>query len=292
MGSHPLPTWWGLFIVLIVAGSSVLATSRFSPEVDRALQEALQDVTRTDRRIEVLGRLSYDPKASPELRAAALELFRAEAVSSPLALERLFPSAPPEMQTWILDLYRERWSSLGRGVSTWRREMVRLGLESPEAGVRQAAARLAALRPIPRIIHPMIDAAIEHPELEQAAILCLGANSDPRGLRWALEVAARRAGRWRESLLYAVSRMGGGARLRLLEALDGDDPTRARLALEGLLLVAGAEDLPRLHTWLNEHGATAPDLAARVRRTIAEIEAGARERVILKQPELLFDAPS
>ncbi|MDQ7086527.1 MAG: hypothetical protein Q9Q13_01130, partial [Acidobacteriota bacterium] len=190
----PLRRW----LVPLLLGAAGLAPTPVTPadsspsaEVSRALREALAHVERVDQRVEILGRLAYDPQVDPALRKHAGELFRREAVSSAVALERLFPMAPPEWQAWILDLYRENWSALGRGVSTWRREMVRLGLESGDAAVRLAAARLGATRPIPRITHPMIDAAVEHPELQQAAILCLGVNRDPKGLRWALDVAAR-----------------------------------------------------------------------------------------------------
>lgn len=260
-----------------------------SAEVRKRFLERFEGVKTSTERVLLLGQIGYLEQEDPELSAYARQRFDEEASTSSSALKQLFEKGNPRLQEKILHLYEERWSILGRGVDGWREEMVRLGLASDFQKVRRAAASLAASRPLPRVTHAVIDAAEIRPELTLAAILTVASDQDFRGLRWALDQAAVRGGVYRDACLFAIYRIGEPARLRLLERLDDDRPEMASLALEGLLLIAGREDLPRLEAWLDRSGAQNPELAERVSRVIAEIEAGIYEPERPNRPELVFE---
>ncbi len=167
--------------------------------------------------------------------------------------------------------------------------MVRLGLQHETPAVRLAAARLAATRPLPRILHAMIDAAVVHPELELAAVKAVGVNREYRGIRWVLDAAAAHEdAAIRQAAVRATYLVGGRARPLIHEKLDAESGATRALAFDCFLMVARPGDEPLLQAWYQRHGESDPERAAKALRVAAELEAGAYEPAIPDEVPLGF----
>ncbi|GAB4374902.1 MAG: hypothetical protein Kow0062_13400 [Acidobacteriota bacterium] len=204
----------------------------------------------------------------------------------------LFPRVPPASQAEILDAFREHWPLLMQGVFPELTGMVVQALESDDDAVRLAAARLIATRPVARISHAAIDAAELDPSLLQAAILAVGHERARYAARWLVETATAHdapgileAARWS---LFRLDRKGAD---RLKELIDSADPDTAARAVDLLLVIAIPADGPVLLRWLEQHGSEHPELAERVRRQIAALEAGLIERRSPPFPQLVLPEP-
>ncbi len=175
----------------------------------------------------------------------------------------------------VLDLFHRHWTSLTMGVDPVLTEMVVLGLESDDPRARASAARLMAERPIPRIGHFAIDAAIAHPELTQAALLAIEIAKQTLVRSWVIEQLSSQDEVVRSTARRAVAVLGREAMAEPLHsAIDEGELAAVEGALEALLPIATLDDLSVLYRLLEKHGQAAPSMNDRVLAVIAELEAG------------------
>ncbi|RMG46092.1 MAG: hypothetical protein D6718_06125 [Acidobacteria bacterium] len=256
-------------------------------ELRQQLTELLGDAPRAER-VKRLARVVWLDPAEPELRSIAKEWLVKEAESNSAPIVLAFFDAPPAAQVEILDLFREHWSTWGRGTDPWRNEMLRVGLSSPDRSVRRAAARLLASAPFPRIAHIAVDAAMADPDLTVAALTAMALNRDAHAVRWVCRQLLSGDDRVEAAARHAIWGIGHPAASCLLPMLESDDRETRRRALEALLTIAGEDELPALHRWLELHAEEEPALADRVLDAVAQIEAGLYRPEPPPRPERLF----
>ncbi len=265
-------------------------TSQELVEADQAIDARLSSVTDSQARVAILGHLALVERPGGALEHEALVYLEREGQGVPGVLLKLFQRVGPYGQATILKMYREHWSTLGMHTNSWRDETVRRGLASPSAEVRAAAAELAATRPLPRILHHAIDAAVAHPELTEAAMFTVATNQDFRGVRWVIELSAKAAPERRELGLWVVRRVGEPAKRLLFERIDDPDPDFRAFALDALLQLASPEDESVLHGWIERWRKEDPQTAERVLKVLAALESGSWRPPPFEQR--LFKAPS
>lgn len=175
----------------------------------------------------------------------------------------------------VLDLFHRHWTSLTTGVDPVLAEMVVLGLESDEPRARASAARLMAERPIPRIGHYAVDAAIAHPELTQAALLAIELANQTLVRSWVIDQLSSQDEVVRNTARRTVAVLGREAMAEPLHSAIGEgELATVQGALEALLPIATFDDLSVLYRFLEKHGQAAPAMNDRVLAVIAELEAG------------------
>jgi hypothetical protein len=261
-----------------VAPRSETSAPEFSAEKRAAARKELirrlegADVPR--ERMLTTGRIAFVERPGGALQQIAQERFWRVASGADGIISILFDEATPDARVEILDRYRERWDVLGRGVSGKRSNMVRDGMLDRNPRVRRAAARLAATRPFPHLVHHAIDAALVYPELTLAAVLSVARNGDHRGCRWALEAGARRGDPVRKAALYAFRRAGAPCKERIAEYLDAEDEDRRLLAAEGVLQLAAPGDEATLREWAERWRDQHPEMASRFEKAADELEDG------------------
>lgn len=242
-------------------------------------------------RVYRIARLALIDRPTGAFGHVVQEFFRSEGLASQSVLVRLFFEGDATARRTILGLYDEHWSQLGQGTDSWRREIVRVGLESEDRELRRTAARLAAGKPIQKIGHIVIDATLRDAELTQAAILTLGANRDARPLRWALGFLASGDPRLRDAARWTVRAIGRPAAERLRERIVADPGIAVPESVDALLLVATPDDSSLLYAWLERHADAHPELADRVTDTLAAIEIGSYRPPAVTRPALEFFRP-
>jgi len=281
----------------VLAAPEGTPTSRYPPEQMEAaraeLRERLRGCHGADECAGLYARIVLVDRPGGALEALAREQWIANVGRTRATLFALWPSVDVRSKVEILDAFRAHWSLLVQGVYPDLTSMVSEALESGDPALREAGARLAAMRPIPRIAWPMIDAASEHPELTQTAILAVGRERARYAARWVVRTALATddpaiagAARW------TIFNLGRAAADMLKEALDGPDPQRAARAADLLLVIAIPEDEAVLTRWLASRGEARPDLAGRVRRRLAELDTGLLPRTAPPIPELRLAPPA
>ncbi|MDH3283517.1 MAG: hypothetical protein OEQ13_02160 [Acidobacteriota bacterium] len=252
------------------------------------LVEMLDDVQSPKERTERIVRIALYERPTGALGQLVEQAFRQEAPTASNVLHLVFREGEPYAQARILDLFREEWNLLGRGGDSWRWDMVARGLDSPHDDVREAAARLAASRPIHQIGHRMIDTTLERPELTLATLLAIDVTRDWHTVRWVLDHLEHEDPVVRQAARRAVQSIGRPAAEHLRERMDKADGERRAMLVTSLLSIAIPDDIALLYRWLESHGSAHPDLAEQVSAALAQLDIGNYAPERLERPEFVI----
>ena len=119
---------------------------------------------------------------------------------------------------------------------------------SPEA--QRLAMGQAARYGYGRAVLPIMDAAVESPELVPDAIEALAALRNDRGRFWLGDVVRGGSGEERSAAAAALARIGGPATQTLRELCLDADPETRRVSVLALSQVAGPDEVTTLHEYL------------------------------------------
>ncbi len=274
------------------------ATPHFSPEeLEQAravLGRRLAGCADANECASLYAQIALVERPGGAVEALAREQWLANIGRTRARLFAIYPQVALDAKAEILEAFREHWSLLFRGTYAGLTSIVVDALESDDDRLRIAAARLAATRPVPRISHAMIDAATLDPALLQAAALAVGQERARYAARWLATDAlpsddpgVLAAVRWS---VFQIGREPAAALLK--ETIEGDDDRLAARAVEVLLPIVINDDAAVLERWLVSRGKAHPELAERVRRTLAGLESGLFERRAPPQPEPELPAPA
>lgn len=137
-------------------------------------------------------------------------------------------------------------------------------------------ARLLAIPELGRMrsfasVLPIIDAAVEDPEVAPVAVETLGRIGDPRA-RFYLSRALTGDPRLRNRAAVALSRLGGEGRALLKSAMTSPEKDVRLAAVRSLLPVATDEDVTALHEYAALHEDDDPSVCAAVREAAIRLE--------------------
>lgn len=261
-------------------------------EARAELRERLDGLRSKRTHARELGEIVLLERPGGAFEAVARERFWGLAPGMNDMLAALFKEAGPAARIEVLESYRNNWSTMGRGTSGARNEILRRGLRDDHQAVRMAAARLMASAPFPHMLHQVIDAAVRDPDLTLAAVLAVAQAREYQGCRWALRAGARDGGAVREAALMAFRRSGPKCKERVAEFLDSDDPEQRLLAAEGMLHVAEPSDAPRLREWAERWEDEHPEMSERLSAAADALEEDSYEPPAVQVVELPVDDES
>jgi HEAT repeat protein len=154
-------------------------------------------------------------------------------------------------------------------------EFVPLLLDSLWTGNREAKKlaidRLVIERQV-MAVHPMIDSAIDDPELVPVVIDALGRMRFEQARYWLAKIMLTGSPEQRGAAASALAQIGGSALVPLKEALGSQDKSVRLLAAHALLPVATDYELSAIYEYISKHGGDDPAVTQALKGMAATIE--------------------
>lgn len=267
------------------------ATAPFVPSAatQQAFLARLEGVSGPRERAERIARLALVERPGGELQEMAERALDAEIGDAKPALRAIFLEGDETARLGVIDLYGRHFRTvLGVGFEPWTVEMVRRGLEDRSPRVRRATIAFVAENHVPQIANFLIDAAEAEPELTVGALLGIEQSRDPIGARWTTSKIAESDPAVHDAALLATARMERRGAFFARTMAEDADPRVRSAGIEGLLTLAGRDDVAFLTAWLERPDAGPPELKERVVRALAEIEIGTYVPELPARPALPF----
>ena len=249
-------------------GLSSEETARADQVVVQALAEAGSDIP---AQAELLARLAWDNDDAEVAAAARSMLVDYKAHGIP-AMRAAIRWVEPELQGDVVAALIESRDRIEAG----RPEEFLVALdEAIWFGTREArrlAIPQAARFGLRSTLLPMVDAALEDPELVPITVRALAIMRDERARFFLEEQLLHGEGKLRYDAALALARIGNQAVEPLRRGLQSDVEEVRLAAVQALLPIATLQDLSALYEYYGDHPDDDPQTRERVRETAARLE--------------------
>jgi HEAT repeat protein len=256
----------GLILLIAIAATVAPASDVERLRALEVVNRVKDEARNIPKQAEALVRLAWlDDRVDAHVRALAREQLVEFGKHSTEALHSVLPTVDP---VWSADITLTLIES--------RRRLEGSGPHDFIAALEQAIwfgsvdARRLAIREIERFSYkpamlPIVDAAIEHPELAAVAIRCLGKLGDDRARHYLGEQLSASDPALRILAAEALAATGGRAVETLREATLSNDAVVRHAAMLALLPRTSLNDLTILHEYVYLHPEDDPEILQKVR---------------------------
>lgn len=249
-----------------------LAGDAVEIDPERAVEEAKARAGSIRAQAAALAKLAWLEQAPEAVRERAREELSVFGANAMDALWRAAIEAPKEYKAEVVQVLLAAIRSVTADIppayvpaledSVWFGDREARVLAIPELGRMRSFASVL----------PIIDAALEDPEVEQAAVLALGQIGDSRGRFYLSEALESGKPVVREQAAVALARLGAEGKSMLKSAMRSSSPSVRLAAVRALVPVATDEDVAALHEYVATHADDDPKTAEAIRLVALNIE--------------------
>ncbi len=264
-----------LALLLLAVSCCGLAVFADSPETDpeAVVQEALRAAGSIEQQAAALARLAWPADARDEaLAQEALRLLRNYGRHAIPVLHRSFSEVRPDYQHETVEVLI---AAFNRNTTINPNEYLVALDEALWFGNRRS--RELAIPELSRysnqvFLLPMIDAALEDPELMPVTLRAIARMRDERARFFLNDVLHGESGELRDEAARILGQIGGLAGAPLRDALHSERREIRLAAVRGLLPHATVDDLTVLYEYYGNHADDDPETMEQVRQTALELE--------------------
>ena len=262
---------FALLVASIGMGPAVVGATQ-PPDPDRAVEEAKAKAGGVPEQAEALARLAWLSDSPEPVRARARRELAAFGADSIVAMGQAVPRANPErvgeIAETLLEAFRSVTSGIPAGYLPALEDAVWFGGREART---LAIPELARLRSQASVL-PIIDAALEDPELEQVAAQALGQLGDARARFYLARLLDEGKPFLRDQAAVALARVGDEGRSLLRSAMKSERKEIRLSAVRAILPFATVDDLTALHEYAASHAADDPPTGKAVEQAAAILE--------------------
>jgi len=265
-----------LLLVVGLAAPAVASQDSAEPEHRRAVYERMLEQIRgldLPARVDALVRLAWPEQTNDEeLAAMARDLLVEYGHDAVPGLRKAIRTVTPIHQADVVATLLEGFERAGGALSNELSLALDDALWYGDRESKRLAMREAARRRYQQAVLPIMDAAVEYPELTEDAIEALGHIGAERARFFIGQRLIEGSGPIRTKAAIALSRIGGLAREPLREAALSEDAELREVAIQAMLSSATPDDLYVFHDFVDRYGASDPRTAEAVRSIAAQLE--------------------
>lgn len=262
-------------IVLAASVLSIVPTRGAAPPSDPAkvVEDAKAKANAIPAQAEALARLAWpDDGGDPAVRKIAREQLVDFADAATDALWKAVIHVKPEYKAEVVQTLLAGFRRLTEGLPA---NYLPALDDAVWFGTREA--RILAIPELGRFrnrasVLPIIDAAIEDPQILEVAVKALGAIGDERARFFLAKVLDEGGAEIRDAAAVALGRLGDEGRAMLKSAMRSPRRELRLSAVRALLPVATVEDLTALHEFATSHAADDAATAKSVEAAAATLE--------------------
>jgi hypothetical protein len=262
-----------LIVALLVCGIPANASENEAVDPEAILNDAVSRAGDPRAQALALVRLAWpDEPGTPGLAEAARTRLIGYGQDALPALREGIQLVKPEHQADLVTVMIEARQLVLSGIPTgWKTGLTDIMWFGTREARLRALPELARAR-VGQAVLPIIDAAIEDPELLPSAIVALGKIGDRRARFFLEEVMLEGDPALRPDAAVALANIGGKAIFPLKAALRSDERSTRLNAVRALLPIATIHDLSALYSYVYAHPDDDPDTIQAVKSAVTALE--------------------